>query len=121
MLQELSNVAISAAIVQNDYLTQRLCKMVIETGLGFEDNQRTRMQITSGLEKIRSTNDCGESAVQHALSELQTPAEVNEEDDGIPITAPWELNFIGYTFEGQEEFIKAVGQIETEMTSIETE
>jgi hypothetical protein len=46
---------------------------------------------------------------------------VNEEDDGIPITAPWELNFIGYTFEGQEEFIEAVGQIETEMTSTEGE
>ena len=121
MVQELSNVAISAAEVQNDYLTQRLCKMVIEAGLGFDDNQLTRMQITSGLGKIRSTNDCGESAVQYALSELQTPAEVNEEGDGIPITAPWELNFIGYTFEGQEEFIEAVGQIETEMTTIETE
>lgn len=121
LLQELSDVAISAAEIQNDYLTQTLCKMVIETGLGFEDNQRTRMQITSGLGKIKSTNDCGESAVQHALSELQTPAEVNEEDDGIPITTPWKLNFIGYTFEGQEEFIEAVGQIETEMTSTEAE
>lgn len=121
MVQELSNVAISAAEVQNDYLTQRLCKMVIEAGLGFDDNQLTRMQITSGLGKIRSTNDCGESAVQYALSELQTPAEVNEEDDGIPIKAPWELNFIGYTFEGQEEFIEAVGQIETEMTPTEAE
>lgn len=119
LLQELSNVAISAAEVQNDYLTQKLCKMVIETGLGFDEEQQTRMQITSELEKISSTNDCGESAVQNALSELQTPAEVNKEDDGIPIKAPWELNFIGYTFEGQDEFIEAVGQIETEMTSTE--
>lgn len=121
LLQELSDVAVSAAEIQNEYLTQRLCKMIIETGLGFDDNQRTRIQITSGLGEIRSTNDCGESAVQYALSELQTPAEVNEEDDEIPITAPWELNFIGYTFEGQEEFIEAVGQIETEMTSSEAE
>lgn len=121
MLQELSNVAVSAAEIQNDYLAQRLTKMVIEAGLGFEDDQRTRMQITSGLGEIRSTNDCGESAVQHALSELQTPAEVNDDDDLMPITAPWVLNFIGYTFEGQEEFIEAVGELETEMTSVDTE
>jgi hypothetical protein len=122
LLQELSNVAVSAAEVQNDYLAQRLSKMVIEAGFGFEDNQRTRMQITSGLSEIRSTNDCGESAVQHAISELQTPAEVNDDDDDLmPMTTPWELNFIGYTFEGQEEFIEAVGQIENEMTSIEME
>lgn len=121
LLQELSNIAVSAAEVQNDYLAQRLTKMVIEAGLGFGDNERTRRQITSGLSEIRSTNDCGESAVEYALCELQTPAEVNDDDDLMPISAPWVLNFIGYTFEGQEEFIEAVGRIETKMTSVETE
>lgn len=121
LIQELSDVAVSAARIQNDYLAQRLSKMVIEVGLGFEDSQWTRKQITSGLVEIRSTNDCGESAVQNALSKLQTPAEVNEDDDLMPITAPWVLNFIGYTFEGQEEFIEAVGQIESEMTSANDE
>ncbi|KPN31969.1 hypothetical protein SY89_02726 [Halolamina pelagica] len=122
MLQELSNVAKSAAEVQNDYLTKRLAKMVIEAGLGFEDNQRTRRQIVSGLTGIKSTNDCGALAVQQALSELQTPAEVNDDDDSLmPITAPWVLNFINYTFEGEEGLIEAVSQIETEMSSGDTE
>jgi len=53
---------------------------------------------------------------------FKPPAEVNDDDDDLmPMTTPWELNFIGYTFEGQEEFIEAVGQIENEMTSIEME
>ena len=117
LIQELSDVAVSAAKIQNSYLAERLSKMVIEVGLGFEDSQWTRKQIISGLAETKSTNDCGESAVQNALSELQTPAEVNEDDEGIPITAPWVLNFIRYTFEGQEEFIEAVGQIKSEMAS----
>lgn len=121
LLQELSNVAVSAAEVQNDYLTQRLAKMMIETGLGFENNQRTRKQIASGLSEIKSTNECGQLAVQQAVSELQTPAEVNDDDDLMPISAPWILNFIQYTFDGQEEFIETVGQIETEITTVETE
>jgi hypothetical protein len=121
LLQELSNVAVSAAEVQNDYLTQKLAKMVIEAGLGFENDQRTRKQIISGLNEISSTNECGQLAVQQAVSELQTPAEVNDDEDLMPISAPWILNLIQYTFDGQEGFIETVGQIETEMASVETE
>jgi hypothetical protein len=121
LLQELSNIAVSAAEIQNDHLTQRLTKMVIEAGLGFEANQRTKRQIVSGLSEIRSTNDCGQLAVQQALSELQTPAKVNESDDLMPITAPWVLNFINYTFEGQEQFIEAVEELEVEVMAEETD
>ncbi len=121
LIKELSEVAVSAAKIQNLFLAQRLSKMVIEVGLGFKDDHRTRRQIISGLAEIKSTNDCGESAVHNALSELQTPAEMNEDDDGIPITSPWVLNFISYTFEGQEEFILVVSQIENEMISTKDE
>jgi hypothetical protein len=117
MIEGLTDVAISAARIPNSYLALRLSKMVIEVGLGFDDKKMTREEIKSGLAEIRSTNDCGEQAVYDALSELQTPAEVSDDDDGLPIEAPWLLNFIGYTFEGQEEFIDAVVQIEDELLS----
>jgi hypothetical protein len=121
LLQELSNVAVSAAEVQNEYLTQRLAKMLIEAGLGFDNDQWTRKQIISGLDEISSTNECGQLAVQRAVFELQKPAEVNDDEDLMPISAPWVLNLIQYTFDEQEGFIETVGQIETEMTSVETE
>ena len=121
LLQELSNVAVSAAEVQNEYLTQRLAKMLIEAGLGFDNDQWTRKQIISGLDEISSTNECGQLAVQRAVFELQKPAEVNDDEDIMPISAPWVLNLIQYTFDEQEGFIETVGQIETDMTSVETE
>lgn len=117
LIQELSDVAVAAARIQNGYLAQRLSKMVIEVGLEFEDRQLARKQLISGLAEIRSTNNCGKAAVQNALLELQTSTEMNKEDSGIPVTTPLILNFIGYTFEDQEEFIKAVGRVEDELNS----
>jgi hypothetical protein len=111
----------TAAEVQNEYLTQRLAKMLIEAGLRLENDQRTRKQIISGLDEISSTNECGQLAVQQAVFELQKPAEVNDDEDLMPISAPWVLNLIQYTFDEQEGFIETVGQIETDMTSVETE
>ncbi len=95
--------------------------MLIEAGLGLENDQRTRKQIISGLDEISSTNECGQLAVQQAVFELQKPAEVNDDEDLMPISAPWVLNLIQYTFDEQEGFIETVGQIETDMTSVETE